>query len=86
MKKYNVVVAQSAEKVLYQLPKEVIPRITLAMQSLADNPYPVGCRKMSGEENTFRIRVQNYRIVYEVHKKTITIIVLKIGHRKDVYR
>ena len=71
---------------MYQLPKEVIPRITLAMQSLADNPYPVGCRKMSGEENTFRIRVQNYRIVYEVHKKTITIIVLKIGHRKDVYR
>jgi len=84
--KYNLVVAQSAERALYLLPKEVIPKIISAMQSLADSPYPIGCRKMSGEENTFRIRVQNYRIVYEVHKKTITIIVLKIGHRKDVYR
>ena len=86
MAKYNLVVAQSAERALYLLPKEVIPKIISAMQSLADSPYPIGCRKMSGEENTFRIRVQNYRIVYEVHKKTITIAVLKIGHRKDVYR
>jgi len=84
--KYNVVVAQSAEKSLYQLPKEAIPKVLTAIQSLAENPYPGGCRKMAGEEHVFRIRVQHYRIVYEVHKKTITIVVLKIGHRKDVYR
>lgn len=86
MAKYNIVVAQSADKALHQLPKEVIPKIVTAIQNLADNPYPVGCRKMAGEENVFRIRVQNYRIIYEIHKKTITIVVLKIGHRKDVYR
>jgi len=84
--KYKITVTKTAEKTLFRLPKEIIPKIIAAIQALADNPYPSGCRKLSGHENIFRIRVQTYRIIYEVVKDTIEIIVLKVGHRKDVYR
>ena len=57
-----------------------------AIQRLAVDPTPPGCRKLSGEEHTYRIRVQVYRIVYEIFEDLILIKVLKIGHRKDVYR
>lgn len=86
MASYRIEVAKSAEKVLLKLPKKVVPDIIEAIHALADNPYPAGCRKMSGESNTFRIRVAVYRIIYEIHAQAILIKVLKIGHRKDVYR
>lgn len=86
MAKYKITVTKTAEKVLSRLPKEIAPKVVSAIQSLADNPYPSGCRKLSGHENIFRVRVQNYRIIYEVLKNVIEIIILKIGHRKDVYR
>lgn len=86
MEKYKITVSNSAEKILLRLSKEVVPRIVKAIQALAVNPYPVGCRKLSGEEHAYRIRVQNYRIIYEVHHAEIEIKVLKIGHRKDIYR
>ncbi|MBI4211316.1 MAG: type II toxin-antitoxin system RelE/ParE family toxin [Deltaproteobacteria bacterium] len=86
MANYKIEVSKSAEKVLFQLPKEITSKIMLALQNLSLHPFPVGCRKLSGEENTFRIRVGKYRILYEIHQKEILIRVLKIGHRKDVYR
>ncbi len=86
MANYKIEIARSAEKSLYHLPKEAIPKVVAAIQGLTFNPYPVGCRKLAGEENIFRIRVQVYRILYEVHQDLILIKVLKVGHRKDVYR
>lgn len=86
MASYKVEVSKSAEKTLFGLPKAVIPKIIAAMESLTNDPFPVGCRRLSGEHSTFRIRVQVYRIIYEVHKNIILVRVLKIGHRKDVYR
>ncbi len=86
MEKYRVEISRTAEKVLFDLPKPVIPKIIHAIQGLALNPHPLGCRKLAGYENCFRIRVQVYRILYEVHKDLILVKVLKIGHRKDVYR
>jgi len=86
VEKYRLVVTQTAEKALYKLPKKIVPKILGAIQALSLNPYPFGCRKLAGEHDTFRIRVQTYRIIYEVHETTIEIKVLKIGHRKDVYR
>ncbi len=86
MEKYRVELTRSAEKTLFKLPKQVIPKIVVVLKALAFNPYPLGCRKLSGQKNTFRVRVQVYRIIYEVHEGLILVKVLKIGHRKDVYR
>jgi mRNA interferase RelE/StbE len=86
MAKYRVELTRSAEKTLFKLPKAVLPKILAALQGLAFDPFPAGCRKLSGEQDTFRIRVQNYRIIYEVYSEMILVKVLKIGHRKDIYR
>ena len=86
MEKYKVEVSRSAEKILFRLPKTAIPKVVATIQSLALNPYPLGCRKLSGYENIFRVRVSVYRIIYEIHDDLVLVRVLKIGHRKDVYR
>lgn len=86
MGNYRVEVSASAEKTLFRLPKEVVAKIVVALQGLAVDPYPAGCRKLTGHKTTYRIRVGVYRIIYEVHHEFILVKVLKIGHRKDVYR
>lgn len=86
MENYKVEVARSAEKALLRFPKKDVIRITTVIQALALNPYPDGCRKLTGQEGTFRIRVGVYRVIYEVHEDLILVKVLKVGHRKDVYR
>lgn len=86
MEKYRIEISRSAEKVLTHLPNQVIPRILVAIQGLAVDPRPLGCRKLAGQKDVFRIRVQVYRIIYEIHDDLILVKVLKIGHRKDVYR
>ena len=86
MGNYRVEVARAAEKALFRLPKNAISKIIAAIQSLAINPYPDGCRKLTGEHHTFRVRIGVYRIIYEVFDDIILVKVLKIGHRKDAYR
>lgn len=86
MANYKIEISTSAEKALKKIPNKDITKIVDAIQILAINPYPDICRKLSGEENTFRIRQGNYRIIYEVLGKKLLILILKIGHRKDIYR
>ncbi len=86
MARYRVELTRSAEKTLTRLPKVALPKIISALQGLAIDPYPSGCRKLAGQAHTFRMRVQNYRIIYDVYDKLVLVKVLKIGHRKDVYR
>ena len=86
MANYRIEISTSAERSLKKIPNKDISKIVEAIQILAINPYPDNCRKLSGEENTFRIRQGNYRIIYEVLGKKLLILILKIGHRKDVYR
>ena len=61
-------------------------RISRAIDSLADNPVPPGARKLKGEERSYRIRVGDYRVVYDVLEEVVLVMILRIGHRKDVYR
>ncbi len=61
-------------------------RIVRQIQSLADNPRPAGCEKLSGQSDRYRVREGNYRIVYSVDDRTLVVNVAKVGHRKDVYR
>jgi mRNA interferase RelE/StbE len=86
MAKYKILVSKTAEKSLKKVPKRDIAKIVSAIQSLALNPHPQGCRKLCGEEGVFRIRVGTYRIIYEVSGSKLIVLVLKLGHRKDVYR
>lgn len=60
-------------------------RVVARMQGLADQPRPSGCEKLTGRD-LFRVRQGNYRILYEVQDRDLTIIIFKIGHRRDVYR
>ena len=86
MAKYKIEVSRSAEKQLKKLPRGDQQRIVEAVLALADEPVPRGARKLAGYDDVFRIRVGRYRILYSVSSGTLVIIVLKIGHRKDVYR
>jgi mRNA interferase RelE/StbE len=77
---------KSARKELRKLDKDVISRILGIIEGLIKNPYPRGSRKLSGSSHTYRIRVGDYRIVYSVLSSVLTIEIIRIGHRKEIYR
>ena len=85
MASYKVRFRRSAEKDLRSLPKPYIAAVTSAISKLAGNPRPIGSIKLSGAE-AHRIRVGPYRVVYEIEDDVLVVIVIQIGHRKDVYR
>jgi mRNA interferase RelE/StbE len=86
MANYKIEVSSTAEKALKKIPKKDLIKIVESIQILAINPFPEGCRKLAGEEGTYRIRQGNYRIIYEVGGKKLIVLILKVGHRKDIYR
>ena len=86
MGSYRVELTHTAEKQLRRLGAKHRPRVVESIAALAEHPRPRGARKLSGYDQVFRVRVGTYRIVYEVFDDRVVIIVLKIGHRKDIYR
>ena len=86
MANYRIEFSSTAEKALKKIPKKDLIKIIESIQILAINPFPEGCRKLSSEEGTYRIRQGTYRIIYEVEGKNLKVLILKIGHRKDIYR
>jgi mRNA interferase RelE/StbE len=85
MERYRVVFRKSVAKDLRRVPNRDLQRILAAIESLAEEPRPSGIEKLSGEEK-YRVRQGNYRIIYEINDDEIVVVVVKIGHRKDVYR
>jgi mRNA interferase RelE/StbE len=85
MEKYKLVFKQSVSKDLRALPKRDIARILKFIQALAREPRPQGCEKLSGQDR-YRVRQGVYRIIYEIHDEVLTVVVVKIGHRREVYR
>jgi mRNA interferase RelE/StbE len=83
---YSVALKKSAQKTLSGLPAPVVESITRIIDSLIENPRPSGCKKMVGSDNAYRVRSGDYRIIYSVFNVELIIEVIKIGHRKDVYR
>jgi len=77
---------RAAEKELRQISSTEIPKMVEVIESLAQNPFPVGHRKLVGSENLYRIRVGDYRVIYEVCVATKLITIEHIRHRKDAYR
>ena len=85
MARYNLVFRKSVARDLKTLPKKDVTNLLRVVQSLAGEPRPLGSRKLCGDEK-YRLRWGVYRILYEIHDKILVICVVKIGHRKDVYR
>ena len=82
---YSLVIKKSAERELRVLPKADVRRVTERIRGLAPNPRPPGNEKLSGQER-YRIRQGDYRIVYAVDDDRHAVEVVKIGHRREVYR
>jgi mRNA interferase RelE/StbE len=85
MASYRIEWKKSAIRELKNLPKEIVFRIVNAVGELSSNPFPDGVKKLSGTEQTFRIRIGSYRVVYTVSKATTVVEVIRVGHRKSVY-
>jgi mRNA interferase RelE/StbE len=86
MASYEVVWKRSARKELRRLPKEVIRRVVSAVEELPRNPLPPGSRKLRGAECTHRLRVGDYRVVDSLYGNRLVVEVLRVAHRKEVYR
>ncbi|HUF33956.1 MAG TPA: type II toxin-antitoxin system RelE/ParE family toxin [Acidimicrobiales bacterium] len=86
MSRYEVHIARRAVKSLARLPRREQQRIRAAIDLLADEPRPPGCVALKGEERAYRVRVGDYRIIYEVHDRRLVVLVVSVGHRRDVYR
>lgn len=85
MASYNLEIKRSAARELGQVPPKDRRRIVTRIQSLAQDPRPPGAEKLSGQER-YRLRQGDYRILYEIEDDVLRVIVVKIGHRRDVYR
>lgn len=86
MSRYTVDIARRAVKSLARLPRAEQQRVRAAIDLLADEPRPPGCIALIGEQSVYRVRVGDYRIVYEVVDARLVVQVIRIGHRRDVYR
>ena len=86
MGRFRVRISRVAERQLKKLPPEGRGRVVRAVRALADDPLPRGSRRLTGYDDVFRIRIGPYRVLYSVTASTLTVLVLKIGHRRDVYR
>ncbi|MBN4054437.1 type II toxin-antitoxin system RelE/ParE family toxin [Nitrospira defluvii] len=84
MAAYSLFFRASLEKDFTHIPKKDLKKILRRIGMLSKNPRPVGCEKLSGQE-WYRIRQGRYRIVYSIEDKALTLWIVKVGHRKDIY-
>jgi mRNA interferase RelE/StbE len=82
---YSVLIVPSALKSLKKIPDSIKKIIDKKILTLSENPRPHGCKKLIADD-AWRIRVGDYRIIYEIHDEKIMVIVIKIGNRKEIYR
>ncbi|MEI6075491.1 MAG: type II toxin-antitoxin system RelE/ParE family toxin [Verrucomicrobiota bacterium] len=83
---YRVLLERAAEKDLSRLSAEIHDRLIVAIRSLGQNPRPSGCRKLAGSKNDWRIRVGDYRVIYEIADTIRVVRVNRVRHRREVYR
>ena len=86
MASYSLQIRRSATKELRALPAQARRAVVARIQKLAREPRPRGVEKLKGFEDTYRVRVGTHRIVYEIRDRALIVTVVKVGHRKDVYR
>ncbi|MBI4382299.1 MAG: type II toxin-antitoxin system RelE/ParE family toxin [candidate division NC10 bacterium] len=85
MASYRILIKASAAKEIEAAPKNDRLRIVRRIQALSSEPRPPGCEKLTGQDK-YRVRQGQYRIVYSISEVELTVLVVKVGHRRDVYR
>lgn len=83
---YRLLFKPSAERAFLALSKDMRERIDKRLMVLHETPRPPGIKALTGEPGVYRLRVGDYRVLYEVHDDQVVVLVLKIGHRREVYR
>jgi len=86
MPSYSLSIKRSASKSLRGIPKKRREKITTSIHALVEAPRPPGCKKLSKKKPLYRIRVGNYRVIYEIQDKELIILVVVIDHRSKAYR
>jgi mRNA interferase RelE/StbE len=86
MVRYRIVFTPAAERAFFALSKEVLRRIDQRILSLQDNPRPTGIKVPKGDTGIYRLRVGDYRILYKVHDDQVVVVIVAIGHRREIYR
>jgi mRNA interferase RelE/StbE len=82
---YKIYFKESVWKDLRKIPKKDLQRILKKIEELSEDPRPAGCEKLTSQER-YRIRLGKYRILYSIQDIELTVWIVKLGHRKDVYR
>lgn len=83
---YTVHVRAAAAKEIRALPRPIQRRVGLAIDRLETTPRPAGAKPLAGFDNLYRLRIGEYRLVYEIHDRQILIVVVRVRHRREVYR
>ena len=85
MAKYKIQVKKSAAKELGKIPQKELVKILGKIENLSINPHPAGSIKLTNQEK-YRIRIGNYRVLYSIEDNILTVFIVKVGHRKNIYR
>ncbi len=83
---YRVELRPAALRDLRKLETSIRRRIGAAIDQLAQAPRPAGVEKLQGQENRYRVRVGEYRVLYEIEDRVLSVLVIRVGHRREVYR
>ena len=83
--RYRVILPRSVQKELDRLPDDVVKRILARLSQLETNPRPPDVKKLKGRD-AWRIRVGDYRVIYEIHDRELQILIITVGHRREIYR
>jgi len=86
MDSYNIIWKKSAQKELRKINKKEISKILNEIEKLSLNPYPTNHKKLLGTDYIFRIRIGNYRVIYSVQNKKLIIEIIRVRHRKEIYK
>lgn len=86
MPSWRVEFSRPAARQFTALPRKEQERLKARIDRLTENPYPSGVKKLAGEEGLYRLRSGDYRLIYTVQDEVLVVLVLKIGHRRDIYR
>lgn len=86
MASYRIEFTRSAEKDIRRIEKSRIPAIYREIEGLSADPRPRGVKKLAGADRTYRIRIGDYRVVYEIEDDVLLVLVIRIAHRKDAYK
>jgi mRNA interferase RelE/StbE len=83
---YSIEFSASALREFQAFDRQVQRRISVKIEQLAENPFSLGARKFHGETDHWRIRIGDYRVIYRIDRRRVVVVIVRVGHRREVYR